>query len=69
MKKHYSAVVEVFQKNNVNGLMQKVVFDFGDDLYQARQFVTTAEEALTRHNIYFEIRYKEAVRNDENEYK
>ena len=69
MKKYYGAVVKVYQKNRIDGIVHHVVFDFGDDLLQARNFVNIAEEALTRYEVYFEIRNCEVVRNDEDKYK
>lgn len=63
--KEYSAFVEIRQKNDVDGMVRQVYFDFGDDLLNARHFVEMADEALTRYNIYFEVLYKETVRNED----
>lgn len=64
-KKSYKAFVEVRQKNDVDGIVRNVYFDFGDDFFSARQFVQMADEALTRYNIYFELIYKEMVGNED----
>lgn len=62
VKKAYTASIEIRQKNDIDGVVRKVFFDFGDDILAARQFVQSADESLTRHDVCFEVIYTEVVK-------
>lgn len=65
ISKYYHASVVIRQKSDTDDVFQKVYFDFGDDIFEARQFVQMADNALTRQNILFEVVYEEIVTNEE----
>lgn len=65
ISKYYHASVVIRQKSDTDDVFQKVYFDFGDDIFEARQFVQMADNALTRQNNLFEVVYEEIVTNED----